>query len=61
VWGNRATGRLAEEQASKILTGDDLGWKLIQIDGDKQKGIAPWPFQVILMSAIFRYILFKFL
>ncbi|XP_035712749.1 sodium leak channel non-selective protein isoform X2 [Folsomia candida] len=54
MWGNRATGRLAEEQASKILSGDDYGWKLIQIDGDKQKGIAPWPFQVILMSAVFR-------
>jgi hypothetical protein len=55
MWGNRATGRLTEEQASKVITGDDFGWKLVQIDGDKQKGLAPWPFQVILMSATFRY------
>lgn len=56
MWGTRATGRLADEHSVRVLTGDDFGWKLVQIDGDKQKGLAPWPFQVILMSAAFRYL-----
>jgi len=54
MWGNRATSRLTEEHQTSIITGDDFGWKVVQIDGDKQKGIAPWPFQAVLMSAVFR-------
>ncbi|ODN05809.1 Sodium leak channel non-selective protein [Orchesella cincta] len=54
MWGTRATGRLADDHSIRVLTGDDFGWKLVQIDGDKQKGLAPWPFQVIMMSAAFR-------
>ena len=58
MWGTRGSGRLADENATKIITGDDTGWKIVQIDDDKQRGLAPWPFQVILTSAAFRYDIF---
>jgi len=55
MWGNRATGRLAYENSTKIITGDNFGWKLVQIDDGRQKGLAPKAFEILLISAPFRY------
>ena len=55
MWGTtRASGRLTDESNSKILTGDESGWKLVQLDGSRNKGLAPMVFTVILHSAAFR-------
>lgn len=55
MWGTtRSGGRIAEESNTKILTGDEFGWKLVQIDGNRKKGLAPIIFSVVLQSAAFR-------
>ncbi|BES93887.1 voltage-gated ion channel [Nesidiocoris tenuis] len=52
VWGVR--GHMTNKSASQILTGDDMGWKLVTLDEDKYSGLAPPICQKILRSTSFR-------
>uniref|UniRef100_T1HU44 Sodium leak channel NALCN n=1 Tax=Rhodnius prolixus TaxID=13249 RepID=T1HU44_RHOPR len=55
MWGIR--GHMTNKSASQILTGDDLGWKLITLDENKYSGLAPPICQTILRSASFRLLM----
>ncbi|KAJ9587593.1 hypothetical protein L9F63_018975, partial [Diploptera punctata] len=52
MWGVR--GHITNSSASQVLTGNDLGWKLVTLDENKHGGNAPKFCHVILRSASFR-------
>ncbi|GLH14407.1 Sodium channel protein 60E, partial [Gryllus bimaculatus] len=52
MWGVR--GHITNNSASQILTGNDMGWKLVTLDENKHGGLAPQFCHVILRSASFR-------
>lgn len=52
MWGVR--GHITNSSASQILTGNDMGWKLVTLDENKHGGNAPKICHVILRSASFR-------
>ncbi|XP_024086149.1 sodium leak channel non-selective protein isoform X2 [Cimex lectularius] len=55
MWGIR--GHMTNKSASQILTGDDMGWKLVTLDENKYSGLAPPICQTILRSASFRLLM----
>ncbi|XP_014279974.1 sodium leak channel NALCN isoform X3 [Halyomorpha halys] len=55
MWGTR--GHMTNKSASQILTGDDMGWKLVTLDENKYSGLAPPVCQAILRSASFRLLM----
>ncbi|PSN30664.1 Sodium leak channel non-selective protein [Blattella germanica] len=52
MWGVR--GHITNSSASQVLTGNDMGWKLVTLDENKHGGNAPKFCHVILRSASFR-------
>ncbi|XP_075217267.1 sodium leak channel NALCN-like isoform X3 [Lycorma delicatula] len=55
MWGIR--GHMTNKSASQILTGNDMGWKLVTLDENKHSGLAPPICQTILRTASFRLIM----
>ncbi|RZF45942.1 hypothetical protein LSTR_LSTR008319 [Laodelphax striatellus] len=55
MWGIR--GQMTNKSASQILTGNDMGWKLVTLDENKHSGLAPPVCQKILRSASFRLLM----
>ncbi|XP_039286526.1 sodium leak channel non-selective protein isoform X2 [Nilaparvata lugens] len=56
MWGIRGGG-MSNKSASQILTGNDMGWKLVTLDENKHSGLAPPVCQKILRSASFRLLM----
>ncbi|GAB6021165.1 hypothetical protein CHUAL_003795 [Chamberlinius hualienensis] len=52
MWGVR--GQITDQSPSQVLTGDDLGWKLITLDESKPQGKAPKCIQQLVQSAGFQ-------
>ncbi|KAK3859162.1 hypothetical protein Pcinc_034699, partial [Petrolisthes cinctipes] len=49
LWGIR--GHIQQEPVTQVLSGDDLGWKLVHVDGNKPRGWAPECCMRVVVSA----------